>query len=98
MNRTRNPVVTVSEHRKPLDHPGIYISLKLVYYIHCLVTPRQTSATPSPSVTDITLTITLTRQRITTTGRQSTTIDEDNAGAHFEPQVSFFFSFFLFYL
>ena len=52
MNRTRNPVVTVSEHHKPLDHPGVYIALKLIYYIHCQVTPRQTSATPSPTVTD----------------------------------------------
>ena len=52
MNQTRNPVVTVSEHHKPLDHPGVYITLKLINYIHCQVTPRQTSATPLPTVTD----------------------------------------------
>ena len=102
MNRTRNPVVTVSEHHKPLDHPGVCFVLKLIYYIHCQVTPRQTSATPSPTVTDHHTyhhthhhTHTHhTRRRINNNG-STTIINEDNAGARNEPQVRFFFFFFL---
>ena len=45
--------------------------------------PRQTSATPSPTVTDY------------HTLSSTTTINEDNAGARNEPQVRFFFFFLL---
>ena len=50
MNQTHNPVVAVCEHHKPLDHLGIFILLKLIYYIQCQVMP--TSTTLSPTITD----------------------------------------------
>ena len=93
MNRTHHPVVTVSEHHKPLDHRGVYIALKLIYYIHCQVTPMQTSTTLSVTVTHHhTHHHTHTHhtcRRINNNG-STTTINEDNAGTRNEPQVRFF--------
>ena len=97
MNQTHNPVVTVSEDHKPLDHPGVYIALKLIYYIHCQVTPRQTSATPSLTVTDHhahhhTLSHTSTHNN------NGSTIDHhrrgQRRGSFRAPGTFFFFSFF----
>ena len=54
----------------------------------------QTSATRHQPLLTITHSHT---SMLNNNGRQSTTIDEDNAGAHYEPQVRFFFSFFFFF-
>ena len=95
MNQTRNPVITMHEHHKPLDQPGIYIVLNLIYYIQCPVMPFQTSTTQLLMITDhhthhYPHTHTPTHQQVNNRPPSTRTMP----GLEMSPRFVFFFSFF----